>query len=88
MAASDLELLNSVYKEISEKMGMDIAMEIYRMYKGQQICFPTRFFNSSRIHQIIIQEYNGTNIRTLAIKYGYSEKTIRRIIKNNVNKDK
>ena len=33
-------------------------------------------------------EYNGTNIRTLAIRYGYSEKTIRRIIKNNVNKDK
>lgn len=86
MAVSDTELLNSVYREISEKLGMDTAMEIYRMYKGQQICFPTRFFSSARIHQIIAREYNGTNVRTLAIKYGYSEKTIRRIIKDSLKK--
>ena len=39
MAVSDPELLNSVYKEVSEKLGMDTAMEIYRMFKGQQISF-------------------------------------------------
>ena len=31
-----------------------------------------------------IQEYDGSNVRMLAIKYGYSEKTIRRIIKESV----
>lgn len=81
MAVSDPELLNSVYREIGERLGMDIALEIYRLYKGQQICFPTRFFNSACIHRMIVQEYNGTNIKTLAVKYGYSEKTVRRIIK-------
>ena len=86
MAVSDPELLNSVYKEVSEKLGMDTAMEIYRMFKGQQISFPTRFFDSSMIHQAIIQEYDGTNIRVLAIKYNYSEKTIRRIIKEYIKK--
>ena len=84
MAEKDAELLNTVYREISEKLGMDIAMEIYRMFKGQQISFPTRFFNPARIQQIIVQEYNGSNIRTLAIKYEYSEKTIRRIIHDSV----
>jgi len=86
MAVNDPELLNSVYREISEKMGMDVAMEIYQLFKGQQICFPIRFFNPVRIQEIIVQEYNGTNIRTLAIKYGYSEKTVRRIIKDSLNR--
>ncbi len=83
MAENDPELLNTVYKEISEKLGMNTAMDIYQMFKGQQISFPTRFFNPTMIQQAIIQEYDGTNIRMLAIKYNYSEKTIRRIIQNN-----
>ena len=82
MAEMDSELLNSVYKEISEKLGMDAAMEIYQMFKGQQINFPVRFFNPTRIQQMIIEEYDGMNVRTLAIKYNYSEKTIRRIVKD------
>lgn len=84
MAESDPELLNAVYKEISEKLGMNTAMTIYQMFKGQQISFPTRFFNPAMIQQAIIQEYDGTNIRMLAVKYNYSEKTIRRIIKESV----
>ena len=84
MAEQDSELLNAVYKEVSEKLGMDTAMEIYQMFKGQQINFPVRFFNPARIQQIIVKEYDGTNIRTLAIKYNYSEKTVRRIIKDSL----
>lgn len=85
MAENDPELLNSVYKEVSEKLGMDTAMEIYRMFKGQQISFPMRFFNPVRIQQCILKEYDGTNIKTLAIKYNYSEKTVRRIIKDSLD---
>lgn len=88
MAENDPELLNNIYREISEKLGMDTAMDIYGLFKGQQISFPTRFFNPVRIRQIIIQEYDGTNIRTLSIKYGYSEKTIRRIIKDSAKNSK
>ncbi|MBQ3134807.1 MAG: Mor transcription activator family protein [Oscillospiraceae bacterium] len=84
MAENDPELLNAVYKEVSEKLGMDTAMEIYRMFKGQQISFPVRFFNPARIQRNIVQEYDGTNIRMLAIKYGYSEKTVRRLIKDSL----
>ena len=83
MARGDSDLLNSVYKEISEKLGMDAAMDIYQLFKGQQVTFPMRFFNADRIKQIIIQEYDGTNTKDLAAKYGYSEKTVRRIIREN-----
>lgn len=84
MEERDSELLNNVYREISERLGMDTAMEIYQMFKGQQISFPVRFFNPSRIQKIIIQEYNGSNIRLLATKYNYSEKTVRRIIRDSL----
>ena len=85
MAENDTEMLNSVYKEVSERLGIDVAMEIYKMFKGQQISFPVRFLNPERTKKAIIQEYDGDNIRTLAIKYGYSEKTIRRIIKRSLD---
>ena len=84
MAVNDPELLNAVYKEVSEKLGMDTAMEIYQTFKGQQITFPMRFFNPARIQQCILQEFDGTNVKNLAIKYDYSEKTIRRIIRDSL----
>ncbi len=84
MAVNNPELLNEVYKELSEKLGMDTAISIYQMFKGQQINFPVRFFSSEKIKQLIIEEYDGTNVRTLAVKYNYSEKTVRRIIKDSV----
>ena len=86
MAIKDPELLNNVYKEISERLGMDTAMEIYRMFKGQQISFPVRFFNPAKIQKLIIEEYNGTKLKILATKYNYSEKTVRRIIKESLEK--
>lgn len=86
MAIKDPELLNTVYKEISERLGMDTAMEIYRMFKGQQISFPVRFFNPAKIQKLIIEEYDGTNLKILATKYNYSEKTVRRIIKESLDK--
>ena len=46
------------------------------------IQWPNR--NPERIQKIILQEYDGTNIKMLAIKYGYSEKTVRRIIRESV----
>ena len=74
-------LLNSVYKEIADNLGIEAAMEIFRMFKGQQITFPVRFLNSTHVRKLILKEYDGTNIKQLAQKYSYSEKTVRRILK-------
>jgi len=81
MVSGSPEFLNSVYSELSEKFGMDTTLEIYRMFKGQQISFPTRFFDPKVIRKAVTEEFDGTNIRELAMKYDYSEKTIRRILK-------
>ena len=74
------ELFNSVYNDLAEVFGIDTAIQIYQMYKGTQISFPTRLFNPDYVRKQVPKEYDGTNIKQLAMKYGYSEKTIRRMI--------
>lgn len=80
----DKQLFNSVYKDIAEVFGMDVAIQFYQMYKGMQISFPTRLFNPDYVRTQIPIEYDGTNIKQLAKKYGYSEKTVRRMIKEHL----
>ncbi len=52
MAEINPELLNTVYKEIAEKLGMDTAKKIYRMFKGQQISFLMRLFTPSEFRNV------------------------------------
>ncbi len=87
MDKDEAELFNEVYREICEAVGLDGAISIYQMYKGQQITFPIHLFNAKRIQHSIIKEYDGTNIKDLAKKYGYSEKTVRRMIKDSLEED-
>ena len=86
LAREDPELLNSVYKEIGERLGVDTAVDIYQLFKGQQITFPVRFLDGEYIRRRILREYDGTNIKELTVRYGYSEKTVRRIIRNHTGK--
>lgn len=74
------ELYNTVYKEISEIVGLDAALKIYLRFKGQQVNFPVRLYNPQVIQQNVIKEFDGTNVAELAHKYDYSERTIRRMI--------
>ena len=80
----EVELYNDIYKEISEIVGLDATLKIYLRFKGQQISFPVRLYNPHLIQQNVIKEYDGYNIRELAKKYDYSEKTIRRMIRDSL----
>ena len=87
MEEKKTELFNDVYREIGDALGMDTALSIYRMYKGQQITFPVHLFNAKRLQACIVEEYDGTNLRQLAKKYDYSEKTLRRMLKDALEED-
>jgi Mor family transcriptional regulator len=84
MVQKESELYNAVYKEISEIVGLDATLKIYLRFKGQQVSFPVRLYNPHLIQRNVIKEFDGTNIRSLAQKYDYSEKTIRRMIRDSV----
>lgn len=78
------ELYNSVYKEISEIVGLEATLKIYLRFKGQQVTFPVRLYNPHLIQKNVIKEFDGSNIPELARKYDYSEKTIRRMIRDSL----
>ena len=80
----EVELYNDIYKEISELVGLEATLKIYLRLKGQQITFPVRLYNPHMIQQSVIKEWDGTNIAELALKYDYSEKTIRRMIRDSL----
>ena len=80
----DVDLYNDIYREISEIIGLENTLKLYLHFKGQQVSFPVRLYNPHLIQQNVIKEYDGTNIAFLAKKYDYSEKTIRRMIKDSL----
>lgn len=79
------EFLNGIYNDLANLIGMDATKTIFDEYRGQQITFPVEFYSKKFIHNQIVKEYNGFNVKQLATKYKYSERTIRRILKEHID---
>lgn len=73
---------NDIYNELAELVGLDNMLKLYNYYKGQQVNFPSQLYDKRIIKQQILNEYNGSNSKQLAKKYGYSERWIYQIISN------
>lgn len=74
--------LAGVYKEVAETVGVDNAFKIFENFKGQQLMFPLKFYSSEFTAQQIIEEYyDGSTVRELVRKFGYSESRIRQILR-------
>ena len=78
-----VEDLADVYMEIASKIGVDAAIAIHEMFKGQQILFPQKLYNKEYIYSFIRENYNGHNVRELSQKFGYSDRRIRQILNDN-----
>ena len=77
------EWLNGVYGELANLLGVDAALKIHKAYRGQQLTFPVHLFTKEFMAESIVREFDGHNVKKLASKFGYSEKWIRKIIKDN-----
>lgn len=82
------EYLNGAYSELANLLGIEAVLKIHSAYRGQQITFPVQLFSKEFLKKQIVDEYNGYNIKQLATKYGYSEKWVRQILKEHINKQK
>lgn len=79
------EYLNGAYSELANLLGIEAVLKIHSEYRGQQIFLPVDLFSKEFIWNQIVEEYNGHNIRQLATKYGYTEKWIRKILKDHID---
>lgn len=80
------EQLNGFYRDIALDMGVEVAVQMYEHYKGLQVVFPTKLLDSEFIQTQILKEYDGRNYKQIALKYGYSERWVRKIIKSRTTK--
>ena len=79
------EHLNGAYSELANLLGVEAVLKIHSTYRGQQITFPVQLFSKEFMKKQIVDEYDGGNIKQLATKYGYSEKWIRKILKEHMD---
>lgn len=79
-----VEDLADVYMEIADKIGVDAAVAIHEMFKGQQIMFPQKLYSKEYIYGYIKDNYNGRNVRELAKMFGYSDRRVRQIINETI----
>ena len=70
-----------IYMEIAEVIGPETAIEIHRLFKGQQIIFPQRLYKKEYVYIYIRKNYDRTNVKELAQKFDYSDRRIRQILK-------
>lgn len=81
--------LAGVYKDIANYIDYETAEKMHYMFKGQQVSFPVRFYDTKVIEKEIIKNYNsGISVRELALCYGYTERRIRQIVKKEKHKFK
>lgn len=79
----DPECLCGVYAEIAALLDIEAAMKLHNRFRGTQVSFPIELLGREYVFAQIRREYDGTNVRELATKYGYTEKWIRKIVKQN-----
>ncbi len=64
----EIENLNGIYRDMADSVGLECAQMIFEEYRGQQVTFPVEFFNKQYIYDSIVSEFNGCNIKTLAVR--------------------
>jgi len=79
------EYLNGAYSDLAGILGIDAVLKLHATYRGQQVFFPVDLFSKDFIREQIIEEYNGYNVKQLATKYGYTEKWIKKILKEHID---
>lgn len=76
---------DSVYYMIAEKIGIGNALKVAELFQGSSVYFP-KLDNiyAKKLREKILSEFNGYNYKHLAVKYGYSEMWIRKIVNKDV----
>ncbi|WP_125767212.1 Mor transcription activator family protein [Lapidilactobacillus wuchangensis] len=78
----DVSALHPTYQQLYDLVGKETMLQLYDELKGQQVSFPMRLYDSNKVEQIVQREYNGANLKELTQKYGYSQRWMKRLIKN------
>ncbi len=79
------ENLNGIYSEIAAILGPEAVLKLHENFRGQQVFFPVELFSKEYVWQRIVEEYDGANAKQIAIKYGYTERWVKKILREHLN---
>ena len=82
MTEDNISGLNGVYRDIEEIFGIDFTIKFYENFRGQQVVYPISLYSKDYIMKCILEEYDGTNLKELSLKYGYTRNWLLHKIKN------
>ena len=75
------DLILPPYDAIMDMDGFDAVCAFSRTFSGTSVYVPSlRTIFGKCIEKSIIEQYNGTNVREMVQKYGYSERHVRDIL--------
>lgn len=82
-----IDNLDDPYYELAQRFGMDVALEIEELYRGKQVYFPSLMNATVEWRKDMVrEEFTGYNSGELATKYGFSERYVREICKEKMEK--
>ena len=79
----DIEALNEIYKTLIDVVGLENAEKLYDLYRGQQLNFPVRLFNTEYIKKTLVEQGKNCDIKMMSSNLGCSERWIRKLAKEN-----
>lgn len=82
-----LEDLQEIHRQIAEEVGINGLIRLSNRFGGTSLYVPQkRELVKNRTYARILEEYDGTNIKQLAIGYGVSESTVYNVVKEKIVK--
>lgn len=72
---------NKIYKDLQKVIGTEATLNLFKEYRGIQLNLPVRLISRSYMLDILRNDYDGQNKQKLARLYGYSQRSIERMLR-------
>lgn len=77
----DVDALQDVYGSLINLIGKENTLLLWNNYKGVQLSLPSHLYNREKVIGLILSNSGPVDPRTIAVKYGYSEKWVRQVLR-------
>ena len=81
----EYEALNPIYRNLINAVGYEAAEKLYDHYRGQQLNFPIRLFDTGYIKKTLVEQGDDCDIKKLSRELGCSERWIIKLARKDDN---
>ena len=87
LAALTLDDLQEQHRLIAQAVGVEGLKQLTNAFGGTALYIPQKKeLVKNKVYSMILKEYDGTNIRELAVEYGVSESTVYNVVRDKIIK--